>query len=63
MAMDHMHIICTSLKRDNHDSNSSLTFHWWDALLGAQPMVSKHWVKAWTLLTLMTIIIAKITVS
>ena len=42
--LDHMQIICTSLKIDNHSSTSSLNyFTCSNALPDAQPTVSKHW--------------------
>ena len=40
----HMHIICNSLRTDNHASTSPLNFFYRpDALPDAQPTVSKHW--------------------
>jgi len=35
--VDHMQIICTVLERDNHDSNSPLSFYRSDALPATQP--------------------------
>jgi len=41
--LDHMQIICTSLRTDNHASTSPLSFYMLDALPAAQPTASKHW--------------------
>ena len=41
--LDHMQTICTSLQTDDHTNTSSLNFYRLDALLDAQPTVSKHW--------------------
>jgi len=43
--LDHMQIICTLLQTDNHSSTSLLIFYRLDALLDAQPTVSKHWMQ------------------
>jgi len=40
--LDHKQIICTTLQTDNHASSPSLNFYRPDALLDAQPTVSKH---------------------
>jgi len=42
--VDHIHMqtICTSLQADNHTNNSSLNFYKPDALLDAQPTVTRH---------------------
>jgi len=40
--LEHMQIICTSLKEDNRASTSSLLFYRPDALPDAQPTVSEH---------------------
>jgi len=40
--LDHMQIICTSLKTVNHASTSSLNFYKLHALLDTQPTVTKH---------------------
>jgi len=40
--LDHTQTICTSLQTYNHTNTSSLYFYKPDALLGAQPTVSKH---------------------
>jgi len=41
--LNHMQIICTSLKTDNHASTSSLSFYRLVALPATQPTASKHW--------------------
>ena len=41
--LDHVQIISTSLRTDNHASTSSLNFHTPDALSDAQPTTSKQW--------------------
>jgi len=43
--LDHMQIICTSHKTDNHASTSPLSFYRPDALPAAQPTASKHWMQ------------------
>jgi len=43
--LDHMQIICTSLKTNNHTRTSSLSFYRPDALPATQPTASKHWSK------------------
>jgi len=40
--LDHMQIICTSLRTVNHASTSLLGFYRPDALPAAQPAASKH---------------------
>jgi len=41
--LDHMQIICTLLKTDNHACTSPLSLYKLDALPATQPTVSKHW--------------------
>jgi len=41
--LDHMQIICSLQKTDNHASTSSLVFYRLDALPAVQPTASKHW--------------------
>ena len=41
--LDHMEIICTSLKTDNHAITSPFSFYKPDALPAAQPTAWKHW--------------------
>jgi len=40
---DHMQIICTSLRTDNHTSSASLNVNEPDAVTGVKPTASKHW--------------------
>jgi len=53
--LDHMQTISTSLQTDNHTNTSSLNFYRPDAVLDAQPTVSKHWRQFCTVPVLSTI--------